>query len=104
KTGSRIPSSYSILLENTHQLCRIAKLSKMLLFETRVDTASFCQDAFFIMWFLYFYKCEWHSVDEQGEVWSKFFISILVDQFSGDVKIIVIEIFKINHLNVGSSR
>lgn len=88
------------IVGENHKLRDVGKALEPGVLEPLVDAIALSQDAFTVIRLLHFNKDQRHAVDQQGDVWPKFFIAILAGQFGDNMEAVVVEVFEVDQLGV----
>ena len=78
-----------------HQLCYIYEPAEYLSGEPGIDSVMLCNNAILVVRFLDLYEGQWHTVDQQNNVGTKFIIPISVSQFRYHMETVFAMIFEI---------
>ena len=87
-----------LIVGEYHQLRNVEEAAKTCFAHSCIDAFTLSQDTLVVIWFLYFNKSQWHSIDETGDIRTEIILRIFVFtcKLCCDVPIVVFRIVKVN--------
>ena len=95
----RITVSIRHVIREDHKLSQINEASKLRIAKALINTITLINDAISIIRFFNLNKDQRHTIDQQDDIRTEFFIPVFISQLGDDMKAVVIEVFKIDQFD-----